>query len=65
MEKAQERAESLLEKAKVPQLDAQKEQALEDILNEARNYYYKQGRITEDEWKEYQEDIHSDTYPYA
>ena len=65
VEKAQERADSLLEKAKVPQLDAQKEQALEDILNEARNYYYKQGRITEDEWKEYQEDIHSDTYPYA
>ena len=65
VEKAQERADSLLEKAKVLQLDAQKEQALEDILNEARNYYYKQGRITEDEWKEYQEDIHSDTYPYA
>ncbi len=65
IDKAQAKVGQILEKAPVPTLDAQKEQALEDILNEARMYYYKKGMITEDEWKEYQEDIHSDNYPYA
>ena len=65
LDKAQAKAEQILEKAAIPQLDAQKEQALEDILSDARTYYYKKGMISEEEWKEYQEDIHSDNYPFA
>ena len=62
---AKARTEKLLQEQKVQTLPADKEQALEDILNDARQYYYKTGKITEEEWKLYQEDIHSPNYPFA
>ncbi len=65
LEIAEAKMNALLEKHQVPAISASQEQALEDILNEARNWYRKTGKITEEEWKVYQEDIHSDNYPYA
>ena len=62
---AKARTEKLLQEQKVQTLPADKEQALEDVLNDARQYYYKTGKITEEEWKLYQEDIHSPNYPFA
>ena len=65
IEIAEGRMEKLLSEHRVPALEASKEQALEDILNDARNYYHKKGMISEEDWKLYQEDIHSDNYPFA
>jgi trimethylamine--corrinoid protein Co-methyltransferase len=65
IQNAGERTEKLLKEQKVQTLPADQEQALEDILNDARQYYYKTGKITEEEWKAYQEDIHSPNYPFA
>lgn len=65
VEIANDRMHTLLEKHEVPALSAEKEQALEDILNDARNYYHERGEISEEEWKVYQEDIHSPNYPFA
>ena len=65
VEIAGDRMRTLLENHQAPALSAEKEQALEDILNDARNYYRRSGEISEEEWKVYQEDIHSPNYPFA
>lgn len=65
LEIAEGRLEKLMENHKVPVLSADKEQALEDILCDARVYYRKKGMITDEEWKLYQEDLQSSEYPYA
>lgn len=65
LELARERMQTLLKKHQIPSLDAPKEQALEDILKDAREYYRKTGRISEEEWRIYQEDIQSPNYPFA
>ena len=65
VEIAGDRMRTLLENHQAPALSAEKEQALEDILNDARDYYRRSGEISEEEWKVYQEDIHSPNYPFA
>ena len=65
LESAENRMKSLLEKHTVPSISPEQEQQLEDILQDARNWYRKTGRITEEEWKIYQEDLCSPDYPYA
>ena len=65
LEKAEERCQTLLEHHTVPALPADKEQALEDILKDARAYYRGKGMISEEEWRIYQEDLQSPDYPYA
>jgi len=65
IEKAHGRMEMLLEQHVVPALPKAKEQALEDILQDARDYYRKKGLISDEEWRIYQEDLYSPNYPYA
>jgi hypothetical protein len=36
-----------------PPLTASEEQAIEDILKEAREFYRKQGKISDEEWEAY------------
>ena len=47
-----------------PLTDSQEEE-IEYILNDARNYYRKNGMISDAEWTEYQKDLNSPNYPYA
>ena len=65
LENAHDRVQTILQNHRIIPLPDEKEQALEDILTEARNYYYKSGKISEEEWQEYQKDIHSDNYPFG
>jgi trimethylamine--corrinoid protein Co-methyltransferase len=62
---ARDRMEEIVSTHKPASITPQQEQALEDILKDAREYYRKKGLITEEEWKVYQEDINSPNYPYA
>lgn len=62
---AREKMEGMLANNNVVALPAEQEQAIEDILKEARGYYRKKGLISDDEWKQYQEDINSPNYPFA
>ena len=62
---AREKMEHILETVKAPPLPPEQEQAIEDILKDAREYYRKKGMITAEEWKLYQEDLSSPNYPYA
>lgn len=61
---AKQRMREILEKETF-RLDAEKEQKLEAILNEAREYYRANGSISDEEWEIYQAAIRSDTYPFA
>jgi trimethylamine--corrinoid protein Co-methyltransferase len=65
IDRAHTRVNQILSQHNVEKLSNSQEEKLEQILNEARTYYYKKGLIPEDEWILYQESIHSDTYPYA
>lgn len=62
---ARERMEQILATHKPNLLTPQQEQTVEDILKEARNYYRKNGMISDEEWKAYQEDLNSPHYPFA
>lgn len=62
---AKERMENILAEYKRVALPNEQEQAIEDILKDAREYYKKKGLITDDEWALYQEDINSPNYPFA
>ena len=62
---ARQRMEEILATHKPLELREDQEQAIEDILNEARKYYRKKGKITDEEWSLYQEDLNSPNYPYA
>lgn len=62
---ARERMEEILSTHKAPPLPAEQEQAVEDILKDARSYYRKKGMISDEEWTLYQEDLGSPNYPYA
>ena len=46
-------------------LPPEQEQAVEDILKDARQYYRKKGTISDEEWTLYQKDLNSPNYPYA
>jgi trimethylamine--corrinoid protein Co-methyltransferase len=51
---ARERMDEILATHKVdPPLTASEEQAIEDILKEAREFYRKQGKISDEEWEAY------------
>lgn len=63
IERAAQRAEQLVADHQINKLPPEKEQTLEDILNDARNHYHKKGLIKEDEWKEYQQSLQSPDYP--
>jgi trimethylamine--corrinoid protein Co-methyltransferase len=60
-----QRMEEILQTHKIKELQPDKEQAIEDVLREARETYRKRGLITDDEWKLYMKDISSPNYPYA
>jgi trimethylamine--corrinoid protein Co-methyltransferase len=61
---AKEKLEHILSTYKPTLLPPEQEQAIEDILKDAREFYRKKGEISEDEWKLYQEDLGSTNYPY-
>jgi len=66
LELAKERMEEILATHKVdPPLTSEQEQAIEDILKEAREYYRKKGMISDEEWAVYRKQIESPNYPYA
>lgn len=65
VERAIAKTEELLAAHPIPKLPPEKEQALEDILNDARNYYRKKGMVKDEEWQVYQESLRSDEYPFA
>jgi len=62
---ARDRMDDILTHHKTEPLSAQQEQAVEDILKEARAHYRKMGLIPDEEWRLYQEDLSSPDYPFA
>jgi len=62
---AQARVDEILTVHKPKPLSADQEQAIEDVLKEARKYYRKNGIISDDEWTDYLRDLKSPNYPYA
>ena len=60
-----QRMEEILQNHKICELPADKEKMIEDILNEARDFYRKSGQISDEEWDIYMKQIHSSEYPYA
>ncbi|NLA27193.1 MAG: hypothetical protein GX878_07335 [Firmicutes bacterium] len=62
---ARERMEQLLNEHKIVPLTDTQEDAIETILKEAREYYRKNGLISDHEWHLYQKDISSPNYPFA
>ena len=65
LDHAKEKLEEILTTHKVPLLPPEQEQAIEDILKDAREYYRKKELISDEEWSLYQEDLSSPNYPYA
>lgn len=65
LQRAQEQMDAILTTHNPAPLSASQEQAVEDILKEAREFYRKKGMISDEEWTLYQEDINSPDYPYA
>ncbi len=65
IQRAQERMQEILAAHGPAPLSPQQEQAIEDILNDARQFYRKKGLISDEEWRLYQEDLSSPDYPYA
>jgi trimethylamine---corrinoid protein Co-methyltransferase len=64
LDHAREKMDDIIASYKPKPLTDSQEAAVEDILTDARQYYRKKGLISDDEWKIYQEDIHSPNYPY-
>jgi len=65
LDHARERMETILSTHKAAPLPPEQEQAIEDILKDARKYYRKEGLISDEEWALYQEDLNSPNYPYG
>lgn len=59
-----QRMEAILAEHTVCELPAEKEKMIEDILWEARDFYRKNGSISDEEWDVYMRQIHSPNYPY-
>lgn len=57
---AQERMEEILATHQPKPLSSDQEQAIEDILNDAREYYRKKDLITDEEWSVYMKTLMSD-----
>jgi trimethylamine--corrinoid protein Co-methyltransferase len=62
---AKEKMEQIVATHKPKPLTPQQEQAIEDVLKEAREYYRKNNLISDEEWKEYLIQIESPTYPFG
>jgi trimethylamine---corrinoid protein Co-methyltransferase len=62
---AKARMEEIVATHRPEPLTPQQEQAVEDVLKEARGYYRKKGLISEDDWLAYLEQLESPAYPYA
>jgi len=62
---AREKIEEIISTHKTEMVSPQQEQAIEDILKDAREHYRKKGFISDEDWKLYQEDLASPNYPYA
>ena len=62
---AKERMEEILATHKPSSLPPAQEQAIEDVLKEAREYYRKKGLISDEEWEACKKDLASPNYPYA
>lgn len=62
---ARERMEELLSASKPKRLTDEQEQKVEEIMKEAREYYRKNGLVSDSEWKGYREVIESADYPYS
>ena len=60
---ARKKMSEIIEKHKIQELTPSQEEALENILQEARKYYRKQGLITDDDWNVYEKTLHSNNYP--
>ena len=54
IQRGQERMEEILETHKINPLTEKQEETIENILNEARSYYRKNGLISNEEWKAYE-----------
>jgi trimethylamine--corrinoid protein Co-methyltransferase len=65
IELARKRYEEIISNHKVyPALTERQEGDVERILQEAREYYRRQGLISQNEWENYRKDIESPGYPY-
>ena len=64
MDYAMERFDDILTNYSPPPLTASQEEEIERILEEARDYYQKQGLITSDEMAVYRQGMRSSRYPY-
>ena len=64
LDHARQKMEEILTTHRIKPLPPEQEQAVEDILNDARQWYRKQGMISDEEWKVYQEDLNSPNYPF-
>jgi trimethylamine--corrinoid protein Co-methyltransferase len=62
---AKERMEKIIETYKPEPLSDDFEDAIENILEEAREYYRKKDKISDKEWDVYKKDIKSPGYPYS
>lgn len=65
IEYAKERMKEIIETYKPEPLSDSDESAIENILEEARKYYRKRGKISDEEWNAYKKDLKSPDYPYA
>ena len=65
LDHARDRMEEILMTYEPTPLLPAQEEAIEGILQEAREYYRRVGLISDDEWRLYQEDLKSPDYPYA
>ena len=65
IEHGRDRMEEILQNHKIGMLEPAQEQAIEDVLNEARNYYRKTGDISESDWEIYKRSLASPDYPFA
>jgi hypothetical protein len=57
--------EELLKTHKPEPLSPGEEDAIERILKAARDYYRKEGLISDKEWDTYKQDLKSPSYPYG
>lgn len=62
---AKERVEEILATHKPTPLTDDQEDAIENILKEAKEYYRKKGLIPDEEWAKYKKIIESPEYPFA
>jgi trimethylamine--corrinoid protein Co-methyltransferase len=59
LKRAKEKVEEILASHKPMPLTPEQEQAIEDILNEARDYYRENHVISDAEWSEYMKELES------